>query len=255
MAGTWYYAEGTTRHGPVAASEIYRLILDSRLLPESLVWQDGMADWQRADAHFDFPAPDAGKAPPPLPAGSGQGARPALPRTGAGDRGGEQGRGTTGPDGLYIHAPSRGFGEAITVCFQKYVGFSGRASRSEYWFFVLFLFLLGMATALVDMIVFGATDMTDFSPLNTLATLGTILPSLAVTWRRLHDTDRSGWWWGGFFIVALIGGVIVAMGFATGVSAAAFVVLGLYVLAVIGYLIMLIAFTCTQGDPGPNRFG
>jgi uncharacterized membrane protein YhaH (DUF805 family) len=59
-----------------------------------------------------------------------------------------------GPDGLYRGAPARSFGEAISVCFNKYATFSGRASRSEFWYFVLFCFLLGLAASLVDMVIF-----------------------------------------------------------------------------------------------------
>ena len=134
----WYYVDGAARSGPVAAVEIRRLIGEDRLTPSSMVWRDGMSDWQRADAHFDFPSKDAGNGPPPLP--------PVAPLPGDSGRSGaghaaetaHAGGGTTGPDGLYIHAPARGFGEAITVCLQKYATFSGRASRSEYWFFFAF---------------------------------------------------------------------------------------------------------------------
>lgn len=74
------------------------------------------------------------------------------------------------------------FQEAIRVCFQKYADFNGRASRSEYWWFVLFLVLAGLAASMINPIVSG------------LFTLGTLLPSTAAATRRLHDTGRSGWW-------------------------------------------------------------
>jgi uncharacterized membrane protein YhaH (DUF805 family) len=74
------------------------------------------------------------------------------------------------------------FQESIQVCFNKYVDFSGRASRSEYWWFALFVFL-------------GSSVLGIFSFwLNIIFLLATLLPQLAAATRRLHDTGRSGWW-------------------------------------------------------------
>jgi len=74
------------------------------------------------------------------------------------------------------------FQDSIKVCFNKYVDFSGRASRSEYWWFALFVFL-------------GSVVLSMFSFwLQMLFLLGTLLPQLAAASRRLHDTNRSGWW-------------------------------------------------------------
>ena len=74
------------------------------------------------------------------------------------------------------------FGQSIQSCFRKYAEFSGRASRSEFWWWVLFVFLVIIAGNLIGEIP-GA-----------LVSLGTLLPHFAVTSRRLHDIDRSGWW-------------------------------------------------------------
>jgi uncharacterized membrane protein YhaH (DUF805 family) len=74
------------------------------------------------------------------------------------------------------------FEESIKTCFAKYAIFQGRASRSEYWWFALFIMLGSMAASIVD------------ARLSGLFTLGTLLPSLAAATRRLHDTGRSGWW-------------------------------------------------------------
>lgn len=74
------------------------------------------------------------------------------------------------------------FGESIKVCFSKYADFTGRAVRSEFWWWTLFTFLVSLATGYVSEMASG------------LFSLATILPSLAVGARRLHDTDRSGWW-------------------------------------------------------------
>ncbi|KAA2314633.1 DUF805 domain-containing protein [Pseudooceanicola sediminis] len=92
------------------------------------------------------------------------------------------------------------FSQAISTCFRKYAVFSGRATRSEYWYFVLFLILGGIACDILDGIVFGGSIQTTENsvslrsegPLNGLFSLLTLLPSLAAGWRRMHDTGRSG---------------------------------------------------------------
>lgn len=73
------------------------------------------------------------------------------------------------------------FGESIQTCFAKYADFSGRASRSEYWWWVLFVFLATMATGVIG------------DKLSALFSLAVLLPGLAVGARRLHDIDKSGW--------------------------------------------------------------
>ena len=82
------------------------------------------------------------------------------------------------------------FGTAINTCLKKYAQFQGRASRREFWYFVLFAFLMHCAAGVLDNAFgFGVTR-----PLNALVFVGLFLPQLAVGARRLHDTDRSGWW-------------------------------------------------------------
>lgn len=255
MTDQWYYVDGVARIGPLAASEIQRLIASDRLGPAVLVWHDGMSDWARADAHFDFPAANASGGPPPVPPEA------SLP----GDSGRSGGNhavetaqvagGTTGPDGLYIHAPARGFGEAITVCLQKYFTFSGRASRSEYWFFVFFLFLLGSIATVFDAILFGTAEWNDVSPLNSIFVLATLFPSMAVAWRRLHDTNRSGWWAGAWLLALLALPVLVVILTVTVSAGGIAATVTPFVLAFVAYSIVLIVFAAQRGDPGPNRFG
>ena len=80
------------------------------------------------------------------------------------------------------------FGEAIRTCFSKYATFEGRASRSEYWWFFLFNFLVSLGCGMIS------------DTLSGLFSLAVLLPSLAVGVRRLHDIDMSGW----FLLVWLI---------------------------------------------------
>jgi uncharacterized membrane protein YhaH (DUF805 family) len=111
------------------------------------------------------------------------------------------------------------FPQAIASGFRNYVTFSGRASRSEYWYWVLFAFIGGIVTGILDYSMFD----TDFSPLNAIFNLILFLPSLAMGIRRLHDIGRTGWWW-------LI----------------AFTIIG---------IIVLIVWACQKSDTGPNAYG
>ena len=74
------------------------------------------------------------------------------------------------------------FAESINGCFTKYADFNGRADKPEFWWWMLFIFLASLAAHLINPL------------LSSLFSLATLLPSLAVTARRLHDIDRSGWW-------------------------------------------------------------
>ena len=74
------------------------------------------------------------------------------------------------------------FQESVKTCFNKYAVFEGRASRSEYWWFVLFLILASVVTSIISL------------KLNSLFGLAMLVPSISAATRRLHDTNRSGWW-------------------------------------------------------------
>ena len=95
------------------------------------------------------------------------------------------------------------FTTAIRTCFAKYVTFSGRASRSEYWWFFLFVLLMNTAAGIVDMALFGTVavqqtaDSTAVAaswqqPVQAIVSLVLFLPQLSAAWRRMHDTGRSG---------------------------------------------------------------
>jgi uncharacterized membrane protein YhaH (DUF805 family) len=73
------------------------------------------------------------------------------------------------------------FLEAVKTCFIKYGDFKGRASRAEYWWYTLFIVLASLAAAAIS------------DQISMLFALATLLPSIAVGARRLHDTNRSGW--------------------------------------------------------------
>lgn len=94
------------------------------------------------------------------------------------------------------------FTQSISTCFSKYITFKGRASRSELWWFVLFIVIGNAVTGAMDAAIFGQNTMMmggmEFSYnagfIGNIFGLVTFLPTWAVEVRRLHDTGRSGWW-------------------------------------------------------------
>lgn len=93
------------------------------------------------------------------------------------------------------------FTTAVKTVFSKYVDWNGRALRSEYWWWTLFSIIVSIVTTIID----GVLGIVAINPLWSLVTL---LPSLFVATRRLHDHGRSGWWQ----LIALTGiGVFVLL--------------------------------------------
>ncbi|MFO6465800.1 DUF805 domain-containing protein [Jannaschia sp. KMU-145] len=119
------------------------------------------------------------------------------------------------------------FTDAVrTVLREKYATFSGRAARSEFWWFYLFTLVAGLAISLIDRVIFGVNEDGDVNGLfGFVFALAIIVPSIAVAIRRLHDRDRSGWW----MLLCLV--------------------------PLIGGLILIFAFWIRRGTEGPNRFG
>ena len=82
------------------------------------------------------------------------------------------------------------FSESITICFKKYVDFNGRAPRSEFWFFTLFVYIVAFILIPLDIAIFPYND---WGPLGTAWSIAIFFPSIAVGARRLHDSNYSGW--------------------------------------------------------------
>ncbi len=110
-----------------------------------------------------------------------------------------------------------GFKEAISSGLKNYVNFQGRASRSEYWWFMLFWTICYVITIVIDGII-------GIQVVSSLFALGLGLPTIGLAIRRLHDLDRSGWW----YLICLV--------------------------PVVGGLVLLYFFV-TKGTEGDNRFG
>lgn len=85
------------------------------------------------------------------------------------------------------------FGQAISSVFKNYANFNGRARCSEFWFFALFNLIIYLAASVINYLIAGSSDTTSIiGIIYLLYSLATILPSLAVSWRRLHDIGKSG---------------------------------------------------------------
>ncbi len=112
------------------------------------------------------------------------------------------------------------FMEAVKSVFSQYAGFSGRARRSEYWYFTLFNFIVTGVFSVLS----SVTGSTIFSVLSGLFSLAVLIPGIAVCIRRLHDIGKSGWYLL-FVLIPLVGAII------------------------------LIVWYCKDSMPGENQYG
>lgn len=152
--------------------------------------------------------------------------------------------------------------EAVGTCFRKYFKFSGRARRSEFWYWVLFTIIASIIMGILDLFIFPSLAAQDIGPFDSIFTLGTIIPGLAVGWRRLHDTGRSGWWIGGFYLYILAFLVFVAVQFGTNVLENSSIISGgdsafwlIPIVIMLGWVITLLVFFCLDTHEGPNKYG
>ncbi|WP_109078425.1 DUF805 domain-containing protein [Aggregatibacter kilianii] len=107
---------------------------------------------------------------------------------------------------------------------KNYVTFNGRARRKEYWMFCLFSFIVSIILGVIDLVLGLYSSTLNMGILGGIYSLVVFLPGLAVSVRRLHDTDRSGWW------------------------------ILLCFIPIIGVIVVLV-FMCFDSQPGTNRFG
>ena len=167
MNEQYYINVNGEQQGPFTYEKVQALLCIGEIPEDALLWKEGMETWIPV-SQYKAEQEQPKVVPPPLPtttapavqAPSAQ--KPAAPAPEA------QGPGQT----------SYSFGQAIGSCFRRYACFQGRACASEFWWFFLFSFLVGFFTG-------GITG--------GLSGFVTLLPSLAVGWRRMHDIGRPGW--------------------------------------------------------------
>jgi uncharacterized membrane protein YhaH (DUF805 family) len=146
---------------------------------------------------------------------------------------------------------------------EKYADFSGRAPRPELWWYVLALVAAAIVVSVIESIL-GLHHMIVgmYGPLSALLWLATIVPSIAVGVRRLHDTNRPGWWVLVplvpeclMIIMGLMTAGAVAAGGGLGAAAGGLALTGLLGLVTLIGAIVLIVFYVMPGTPGDNRYG
>ena len=82
------------------------------------------------------------------------------------------------------------FGDSIKYCFSNYANFNGRAGRPQFWYFIVFTWVVGVILNVIDAVAFGSSSI---GVLSTIWAIAVVIPHLAVGSRRLHDTGKSGW--------------------------------------------------------------
>lgn len=196
--GPWHYQAGSESKGPFSREQMAGFLAAGVIDAHALIWSEAAPQW--TPLFQTELRPLLGDSPVSPPART-------VPQIAA----------SSSPP-----PESVGFQDAVKAFFAGYATFSGRATRPEYWFAVLFLILSILGTAILDGVLFGSSP--GVTPISWLWQLATFLPSVAVTVRRLHDTDRSGWNYLWVF------------------------------LPIIG-AILLIVFCCQRGTAGANRYG
>ena len=154
MAENWFYAKSGQNSGPVSRERMLELLLAGELLATDLVWNSDLPSWVSANQGLGL----GRLLPPPLP---------NAPHSLIG-----------GLKANYA-APYFGFGSAISSCFRKFAKFSGRASRSEYWWFVLFIEILAGVSVFGFALVGSITDDRYFDGDHPFLVLGFLIVSLA----------------------------------------------------------------------------
>lgn len=185
----WYYAVDGQSQGPVSQSDFDALVSNGTIRHDTLVWQEGMDDWLPLGR-----MPNATQTPPPM--------APAWD--------------TSAP----VRDDASTFMGAFKDGLSRYVDFSTRSNRPMFWYWTLWNILLGIVSSVIDAILgFG-----DIGLVNALLSLALLIPSIAVSVRRLHDIGRSGWW----YLLVLV--------------------------PIVGWIILLVFF-CTKGQETPNNWG
>lgn len=134
---------------------------------------------------------------------------------------------------------------------KKFATFSGRAPRAEYWWFYLGTMVIQIPLTVMDKVT-GDSDV-----LSTVFSFAVLLPWLAVSVRRLHDVNRSGWWLLAWVLSFVVGGVLVAMGAMNEIAGGAggFTAAIVAILVILGMSVTMLVFLILPGTEGQNDYG
>jgi uncharacterized membrane protein YhaH (DUF805 family) len=230
----YYLVKDGQRVGPLAIDQLTQY----GLTPETLVWTDGMTDWVQASQIPEVaallapkPAPAPAPAPQPAPAPAPQPVQQPQPQYQAPQPQYQQPQPQyqqpyqQAAMGNYVATPQLGFMDAVKICLKKYFDFKGRARRSEYWWFMLAIYIVNaiingglysvmggliakkqaiQQAAINDIFSGNGIDTAAIEaqdPTTTIWILGLLMfvifialfiPQLSATARRLHDVGKSG---------------------------------------------------------------
>jgi uncharacterized membrane protein YhaH (DUF805 family) len=182
------------------------LLRDQALDQDTYVWGPTLSDWQplgRTELAALLAGPPP-RGPAPLPGSAGWTRADTTP--------------------VATGSAQADFVAAVRACFNKFVTWQGRSGRREFWYFFLFAIGIGIIASAIDAVFGSILKTSHFTLVSPLTSLALLLPNLAVSARRLHDTDRSAWW------------------------------LLLVFLPLIGYIV-LIVFWAQRGQNTDNRYG
>jgi uncharacterized membrane protein YhaH (DUF805 family) len=213
VSDAWYYAKGRERVGPVDAHALKAALAESGDARNVLVWRPGFADWTRAGEVAEL---GIAGALPPAPFGQG---------------------------GVSASASSPGASVQPSIL-QLWFGFSGRINRAKCWLVGLVNIAIIIVAAVFAYLAGSPIAWVPFA----IVYLALAISGIAITIKRLHDRDKSGWW-ALLFLVApsILSGVGAAFGQA-GSALAGLVSAGISIWA-------LVELGCLRGTVGPNRFG
>ncbi len=130
---------------------------------------------------------------------------------------------------------------------KKYGIFKGRATRSEYWYFVLFNTIAGIILGIISKIIGDQKNI-----LGNIYGLALFVPTLAVTIRRLHDIGRTGWWILFFILIFFASGIFLFPLLIVDLFTSSFFLLLLIPIAI---FIWSTVWMCTDSKPGDNKYG
>ena len=147
------------------------------------------------------------------------------------------------------------FGEAIHSVFSKYATFSGRARRSEYWYYCLFNFLITISLNFLSRFIGGSIGSI-LSIIQLVYGLAVFIPGLAVGWRRLHDIGKSGLYCFLPAIPACLSGVLFAIMIGSRTDKTVYRALfGVFFVLTLILIIIILVWLCKDSQPGDNKYG
>lgn len=259
----FYLDDQNAPQGPCSKEELYRMLVRGDITPATKVSFRGASEWQRMSLLF-HDLPGAAAAVNAAHVGN-------CPRCSAPVQVQEDLR--LPKNCPRCHAPLRADGSDFMSCvssaFSQYATFRGRATRAEYWWFQLFCYIVSIASDILlymsaamlgvsDSITFDITFAVIACIIIALLNIALLIPNIALTVRRLHDTGHSGYWLLWMILAPIVGCIVIIHSSPMLFSALAIIAISLGVGALIYSLaqaFILLIWMLTDSDRGANKYG